>query len=88
MILSQNSLESFEKIKDKQNESKLTDNEFLLLNEVYSEITKRPITKGCNNCLLSAWKIIENWKVRFYEETKSKYAVEQPKVKRTRKPKA
>lgn len=87
MILSANSLESFEKIKDKQNESKLTDNEFLLLNEVYSEITKRPITKGCNNCLLSAWKIIENWKVRFYEETKSKYAVEQPKVKRTRKPK-
>jgi len=87
MILSANSFESFEKIKDKQNESKLTDNEFLLLNEVYSEITKRPITKGCNNCLLSAWKIIENWKVRFYEETKSKYSVEQPKKTR-RKPKS
>ncbi len=88
MILSANSLESYEKIKDKQNESKLTDNEFLLLNEVYSEITKRPITKGCNNCLLSAWKIIENWKVRFYEETKAKYSVEQQKKTSTRKQKA
>jgi hypothetical protein len=88
MILSAISFESYEKIKDKQNESKLTDNEFLLLNEVYSEITKRPVTKGCNNCLLSAWKIIENWKVRFYEETKSKYSVEQPKKTRTRKTKA
>ena len=88
MILSKNSFESYEKIKDKQNESKLSDIDFLLLNEVYSEITGRPISKGCSNCLLSAWLIVNNWKVRFYEETKAKYTEEKPKVKRTRKPKA
>lgn len=93
MILSENSFQSYELIKEKENETKLTDKEYLLLNEVYSEITKRPISKGCEACILSAWKIIYNWKVRFYEETKKahqtevKAPVQTAKRKYNRKPK-
>jgi hypothetical protein len=54
-----------------------------LLSEVYAEITKKPLTKGCAGCLETGLKILKNWSNLFSEATKEAY-----KVKRTRKPKA
>jgi len=93
MILSKNAFESYEAIKHKQGETKLTDKERLLLNEVYSEITGKPINKGCDACLLTVWQIVHNWYKLFYKATelthKTKEVVNEIKgvIKRKRKPK-
>ena len=85
MIISKEAYESFLKVKEliKRPQIKYTDEQFLLLNEVYSEITKKPLTKGCAGCLETGLKILNNWMNLFEDATKKAY-----KVKRTRKPKA
>ena len=85
MIISKEAYESFLKVKEliKRPQIKYTDEQFLLLNEVYSEITKKPLTKGCAGCLETGLKILNNWMNLFEDATKKAH-----KVKRTRKPKA
>lgn len=89
MILSKNSFDLYEEIKAQSN-SKLNDVDFLKLNEIYAEITGRPISKGCVNCVLQAWLIVSNWADKFYNATAEKYIRILPaeKTKRGRKPKA
>lgn len=86
MILSQQSLKSFEEIKGLKDNIKLSNEEFLKLSEVYSEITGKPLSKGCSNCVSTGWKILQNWSDKFYEETLKAYQVKKPK--RVRKKKA
>jgi hypothetical protein len=85
MIISKEAYESFLKVKDliDKPQIKYTNEQFLLLSEVYAEITKKPLTKGCAGCLETGLKILKNWSNLFSEATKEAY-----KVKRTRKPKA
>ena len=88
MILSKISFDSYEEIKAQSNSSKLNDVDYLKLNEIYSEITGRPISKGCVNCVSQACLIVNNWSDRFYNATAEKYAKILPveRVKRGRKP--
>lgn len=89
MILSKISFDSYEEIKHLSNSSRLGLEEYLKLNQIYSEITGRPISKGCVNCVSQAWLIINNWSEKFYNATAEKYT-EIPvveKVKKVRKPK-
>ena len=89
MILSKISFDCFEEIKHLTNSNKLGLEDYLKLNQIYAEITGRPISKGCVNCVLQAWLIVNNWSDRFYNATAEKYAKILPveRVKRGRKPK-
>lgn len=88
MILSKVSFDSYEEIKEQSNNIKLSDVDYLKLNEIYAEITGRPISKGCVNCVQQAWLIVNNWADKFYNATAEKYIKIQPvpRVKRGRKP--
>lgn len=90
MILSKEAFDSFEKVKQTiiDRKVKTTDSEMLLLNEVYAEITGKPINKGCTGCMITVYQILNNWLDQFYDQTKAKYNQVEEKPKRTRKPKA
>lgn len=74
MILSKNSLISYNEIKHLTNQTKISDEDFLKMTEIYSEITGRPISKGCYNCIAQAWVILNNWADKFYYATVDRYA--------------
>lgn len=89
MIISKEAYESFLKVKKliKRPQLKYTDEQFLLLNEVYSEITKKPLTKGCAGCLETGLKILNNWMNLFENTTRLAYEAQEV-VKKARKKKA
>ena len=88
MILSKQAFSSFEKVKQTiiDRKVKTTDSEMLLLNEVYAEITGKPINKGCTGCMITVYQILNNWFEQFYtSQQKEEVAVKKTRV---RKPKA
>ena len=89
MIISKNAYESFLKVKEliKRPQIKYSNEEFLLLSEVYAEITKKPLTKGCAGCLETGLKILNNWMNLFEEATRLAYETKEV-VKKVRKKKA
>ena len=92
MIISKEAFESFLKVKDliKNPQLKYSNEDFLLLSEVYAEITKKPLTKGCAGCLETGLKILNNWMNLFEEATRLAYETKEviKKVRKPRKPKA
>ena len=89
MIISKEAYESFLKVKDliDKPQIKYTNEQFLLLSEVYAEITKKPLTKGCAGCLETGLKILNNWMNLFEDATRLAYETKEV-VKRVRKKKA
>lgn len=89
MIISKEAYESFLKVKEliKRPQIKYSNEEFLLLSEVYAEITKKPLTKGCAGCLETGLKILNNWMNLFEDATKLAYETKEV-VKKVRKKKA
>ena len=89
MIISKEAYESFLKVKEliKRPQIKYSNEEFLLLSEVYTEITKKPLTKGCAGCLETGLKILNNWMNLFEEATRLAYETKEV-VKKVRKKKA
>ena len=89
MIISKNAYESFLKVKEliKKPQIKYSNEEFLLLSEVYAEITKKPLTKGCAGCLETGLKILNNWMNLFEDATRLAYETKEV-VKKVRKKKA
>lgn len=89
MIISKEAYESFLKVKEliKRPQIKCSNEEFLLLSEVYAEITKKPLTKGCAGCLETGLKILNNWMNLFEEATRLAYETKEV-VKKVRKKKA
>ncbi len=89
MIISKNAYESFLKVKDliDKPQIKYTNEQFLLLSEVYAEITKKPLTKGCAGCLDTGLKILKNWSNIFSEATNLEYETQEV-IKKVRKKKA
>lgn len=89
MIISKEAYESFLKVKEliKRPQIKYSNEEFLLLSEVYAEITKKPLTKGCAGCLETGLKILNNWMNLFEEATRLAYETKEV-VKKVRKKKA
>lgn len=89
MIISKESYESFLKVKEliKRPQIKYSNEEFLLLSEVYAEITKKPLTKGCAGCLETGLKILNNWMNLFEDATRLAYETKEV-VKKVRKKKA
>jgi len=87
MILSKEAFSSFEKVKQTiiDRKAKTTDSEMLLLNEVYAEITGKPINKGCTGCMITVYQILNNWYEQFYEKQPKEVSVKKTRV---RKPKA
>ena len=87
MILSKQAFSSFEKVKQTiiDRKVKTTDSEMLLINEVYAEITGKPINKGCTGCMITVYQILNNWFEQFYASQPKEVEV---KKTRTRKPKA
>ena len=87
MILSKEAFSSFEKVKQViiDRKVKTTDNEMLLLNEVYAEITGKPINKGCTGCMITVYQILNNWYEQFYASQPKEAEVKKTRV---RKPKA
>lgn len=87
MILSKQAFSSFEKVKQTiiDRKAKTTDNEMLLLNEVYAEITGKPINKGCTDCMITVYQILNNWFEQFYDKQPKEVEVKKTRV---RKPKA
>jgi hypothetical protein len=87
MILSKQAFDSFEKVKQTiiDRKVKVNDSEMLLLNEVYAEITGKPINKGCTGCMITVYQILNNWYNQFYDKQPKEVEV---KKTRTRKPKA
>ena len=92
MIISKQAYESFLKVKDliDKPQIKYSNEQFLLLSEVYAEITKKPLTKGCAGCLETGLKILKNWMNLFEDATKLAYDTQEviKKVRKPRKPKA
>lgn len=70
MILSKEAFSSFEKVKQTiiDRKVKVNESEMLLLNEVYSEITGKPINKGCTGCMITVYQILNNWYEQFYDK--------------------
>lgn len=89
MIISKEAYESFLKVKEliKRPQIKYSNEEFLLLSEVYAEITKKPLTKGCAGCLETGLKILNNWMNLFEDATRLAYETKEV-VKKVRKKKA
>ena len=89
MIISKEAYESFLKVKEliKRPQIKYSNEDFLLLSEVYAEITKKPLTKGCASCLETGLKILNNWMNLFEEATRLAYETKEV-VKKVRKKKA
>lgn len=87
MILSKQAFDSFEKVKQTiiDRKAKTTDSEMLLLNEVYAEITGKPINKGCTGCMITVYQILNNWYEQFYDKQPKEVEVKKTRV---RKPKA
>ena len=87
MILSKQAFDSFEKVKQTiiDRKAKTTDSEMLLLNEVYAEITGKPINKGCTGCMITVYQILNNWYEQFYDKQPKEVVVKKTRV---RKPKA
>ncbi len=72
-----------------ERKAKTTNEEYLKLNEVYAEITGKPINKGCDACMGTAYQILNNWIDKFFEVQRMLYKTEQVvKKTRVRKPKA
>lgn len=86
MILSKQAFDSFEKVKQViiDRKVKVNDSEMLLLNEVYSEITGKPINKGCTGCMITVYQILNNWFEQFYDKQPKEEVVKKTRV---RKPK-
>ena len=86
MILSKEAFSSFEKVKQTiiDRKAKTTDSEMLLLNEVYAEITGKPINKGCTGCMITVYQILNNWFEQFYNKQPKEVEVKKTRV---RKPK-
>jgi len=55
------------------------------LNEVYAEITGKPINKGCTGCMITVYQILNNWYEQFYTSQPKEVEVKKTRV---RKPKA
>jgi len=87
MILSKQAFDSFEKVKQTiiDRKVKVNDSEMLLLNEVYAEITGKPINKGCTGCMITVYQILNNWFEQFYNKQPKEVVVKKTRV---RKPKA
>jgi hypothetical protein len=87
MILSKQAFDSFEKVKQViiVRKIKTTDSEMLLLNEVYADITGKPINKGCTGCMITVYQILNNWYEQFYDKQPKEVEVKKTRV---RKPKA
>ena len=87
MILSKEAFSSFEKVKQViiDRKVKVNDSEMLLLNEVYAEITGKPINKGCTGCMITVYQILNNWFEQFYNKQPKEVEVKKTRV---RKPKA
>ena len=87
MILSKQAFDSFEKVKQTiiDRKVKVNDSEMLLLNEVYAEITGKPINKGCTGCMITVYQILNNWFEQFYDKQPKEVEVKKTRV---RKPKA
>ena len=87
MILSKEAFDSFEKVKQTiiDRKVKVNENEMLLLNEVYAEITGKPINKGCTGCMITVYQILNNWFEQFYDKQPKEVEVKKTRV---RKPKA
>jgi hypothetical protein len=87
MILSKQAFSSFEKVKQTiiDRKVKVNDSEMLLLNEVYAEITGKPINKGCTGCMITVYQILNNWFEQFYDNQPKEVEVKKTRV---RKPKA
>ena len=87
MILSKQAFSSFEKVKQTiiDRKVKVNDSEMLLLNEVYAEITGKPINKGCTGCMITVYQILNNWYEQFYDKQPKEVEVKKTRV---RKPKA
>ena len=71
-----------------ERKAKTTNEEYLKLNEVYAEITGKPINRGCDACMGTVYQILNNWIDKFYEIQKATNTTEPVKKTRTRKPKA
>jgi len=87
MILSKQAFDSFEKVKQTiiDRKVKVNESEMLLLNEVYAEITGKPINKGCTGCMITVYQILNNWFEQFYVSQPKEVEVKKTRV---RKPKA
>lgn len=87
MILSKQAFDSFEKVKQTiiDRKVKTNESEMLLLNEVYVEITGKPINKGCTGCMITVYQILNNWYEQFYDKQPKEVEVKKTRV---RKPKA
>ena len=87
MILSNQAFDSFEKVKQTiiDRKVKVNESEMLLLNEVYAEITGKPINKGCTGCMITVYQILNNWFEQFYASQPKEVEVKKTRV---RKPKA
>lgn len=87
MILSKQAFDSFEKVKQTiiDRKAKVNESEMLLLNEVYAEITGKPINKGCTGCMITVYQILNNWYEQFYAKQPKEVEVKKTRV---RKPKA
>jgi hypothetical protein len=86
MILSKEAFDSFEKVKQTiiDRKVKVNESEMLLLNEVYAEITGKPINKGCTGCMITVYQILNNWFEQFYDKQPKEVEVKKTRV---RKPK-
>ena len=77
MIISKQAFDSFEAVKSilDTERIKLSTIEFLQVQEVYSEITGKPLSDGCSGCIITGLKILRNWRDKFYQDTLSQYSV-------------
>ena len=86
MILSKQAFDSFEKVKQTiiDRKVKTTDSEMLLLNEVYAEITGKPINKGCTGCMITVYQILNNWFEQFYDKQPKEVVVKKTRVRKAK----
>jgi len=91
MMLSSQVFKTLYEVKDIiiERKAKTTNEEYLKLNEVYSEITGRPINRGCDGCMSTVYQILNNWIDKFFEVQKALDTTTKIVERiRTRKPKA
>jgi hypothetical protein len=86
MILSKQAFDSFEKVKQTiiDRKVKVNESEMLLLNEVYAEITGKPINKGCTGCMITVYQILNNWFEQFYDKQPKEVEVKKTRVRKPR----
>ena len=90
MMLSNQTFNTLNEVKTiiVERKAKTTNDEYLKLNEVYSEITGKPINRGCDACMGTVYQILNNWIDKFYEIQKANINPIAVKKTRVRKPKA